>query len=55
MTKKKATCRYELFCLVEEKEKKAAAYEYYTVLGLKKENNPSSEEIKKAYHQMTLK
>ncbi|MCE8163652.1 MAG: DnaJ domain-containing protein [Candidatus Moeniiplasma glomeromycotorum] len=55
MTKKKINCRYELLCLLEEKEKKAVAYGYYTTLGLKKENNPSAEEIRKAYHQEALK
>ena len=55
MTKKKANCYYELLCLLEEKEKKVPAYKYYTILGLKKENNPSPEEIEKAYQQMVLK
>ena len=55
MTKKKVNCHYELLCLLEEKEKTAVAYKYYTVLGLKKENNPSPEEIERAYQQMVLK
>jgi hypothetical protein len=55
MTKKKVNCYYELLCLLDGKVKNAAAYGYYTTLGLKKENDPSPEEIKKAYHQAALK
>src|SRR5437762_2295942 len=55
MSKKKENCSYELLCLLDKRVKNVPTYEYYTVLELKKENNPSSKEIQKAYHQVALK
>ena len=55
MTKKKANCYYELLCLLDGKVKNDESYGHYTILRLQKENNPSPEEIKKAYRKMALK
>jgi hypothetical protein len=54
VTKKKVNCHYELLCLLDGKVKNATSYGHYTTLKLKKEDNPSLEEIKKAYQQLSL-